>query len=185
MAEQKQQKAETGLSLKLGSYEEGKKWIGKEGDAIYATDPVGLAQIHRYCALNEDGNPLYWDEEYAKRTRFGGIIAPNAMLMVHMIGGYWEPTWMPKAKGQAATADLPLPGDTVINTNSLQEYFRPVRPGDRLWAREKIADITTEKKTRLGVGHFITTVTSYYNQYGDVVATNTNTLYRFKSDTGS
>lgn len=177
------QKAETGLSLKFGTYDEGRGWIGKEGDPVYAADPIDLAQIHRYCALNEDGNPLYWDEEYAKRSRFGGIIAPNAIIMVAAMGGYWQPSWMPKAKGKSATATLPLPGDTVINTNSLQEYFRPLRPGDRLWSQEKIADITSEKKTRLGVGHFITTVASYYNQYGDLVATNTNTLYRFRSGT--
>ena len=44
---------------------------------------------------------------------------------------------------------------------------------------EEVVSVSPEKKTRLGTGHFIETLETYYRGDGTVVATCTNTLFRF------
>ena len=36
--------------------------------------------VHRYASSNGDRNPLYYDEEYARSTRYGGNIRPQNFL---------------------------------------------------------------------------------------------------------
>ena len=55
--------------------DEAKRWIGHE--TVEVSDPVSLRQIREYLAGTDDWNPLYYDEEYAKGTQYGGIIAPR------------------------------------------------------------------------------------------------------------
>ena len=42
-----------------------------------------------------------------------------------------------------------------------------------------LAPVSPEKRTRLGIGHFVETLETYRRQDGDVVATSRNTLFRF------
>jgi len=54
--------------------------IGKEGEPVTAWDAVCKAEIRRYVQAVMDDNPIYWDEEYAKNTKFGGVVAPGTFL---------------------------------------------------------------------------------------------------------
>jgi 3-hydroxybutyryl-CoA dehydratase len=38
-----------------------------------------LDAIQRYCRAVCDLHPLYFDEEYARRSRYGGLIAPPSI----------------------------------------------------------------------------------------------------------
>ena len=49
----------------------------------------------------------------------------------------------------------------------------------RLTVVEKLVSVSPEKRTRLGVGHFVETLDTFSRQDGAVVATNRNTLFRF------
>jgi len=44
---------------------------------------------------------------------------------------------------------------------------------------EELVSVSPEKKTRLGVGHFVQTLETFRRQDGTVVAKNRNTLFRF------
>ena len=74
---------------------------------------------------------------------------------------------------------VPLPGDTIINISTDSEFFRPMKAGDRLTVEEEVVDITPEKRTRIGIGHFITTQSTFRNQHGELAARNRNVLFRF------
>ena len=37
---------------------------------------VEKGAIKKYADAVDDHNPLYWDDEYAKNSRYGSIIAP-------------------------------------------------------------------------------------------------------------
>ena len=65
-----------------------------------------------------------------------------------------------------------------LDAGSDWEYFQPVRPGDRITAVARIADLS-ERSGRLGLMVFMTTVTTYTNQFDEVVATQTNTLIAY------
>src|SRR5438046_1922374 len=57
----------------------------------------------------------------------------------------------------------------VIATNCEQEYLRYVRPGDHLTTYMSVEDVSEEKNTALGPGHFFTTKAIYKDENGDVV----------------
>ena len=70
-------------------------------------------------------NPLYRDETYAKKSRWGGIIAPPFFVKSIASAGpfHWLP--MPPEVGHLDTLSL---GEGF-------EFFQPVRPGDsfKVW----------------------------------------------------
>ena len=78
-----------------------------------------------------------------------------------------------------AAIDLKLPGKSVINVGTETEFFRPIKLGEVLNAVDELIDVSDEKTTKLGIGNFVTTKATYRNGKGEVVATNTNTMFRF------
>ena len=79
----------------------------------------------------------------------------------------------------------PVPGTTFINAANEAEFPLPIVEGDRLTVVEEVVSVSPEKRTRLGVGHFVETLDTYTRQDGAVVATNRNTLFRFTPETPS
>lgn len=169
-------KTDTYFPISFGTYEEGRAWIGRKTETRTCEDEVNWQAIKYFCALVEDGNPNYWNADEARR-RYDAIISPPGMLMVWAMPLPWRPGGARK-EAMIATR-VPLPGSTLINVSTDSEYFIPMKVGDLLSSREEVLDITPEKNTSLGRGHFITTLATFCNQHGEVVATNRNVLFRF------
>ena len=155
--------------------------IGRESAPIYAPDEVCKPMIRHWVEAVEDPNPLYVDEEYARGSKYGGIIAPPQMMMVWCMPRMWpwpEFPWVPMA-------ELELPGDydTYVATDMIHEYYLPVRPGDILSYTMKLDKVSEEKKTRIGKGHFITTTQTYRNQRGEVVGKEIRVVLKYKAST--
>jgi acyl dehydratase len=159
--------------------EKDKGLIGRESAPIYAPDEVCRPMIRHWVEAVEDTNPLYTDEEYARSSKYGGIIAPPQMMMVWCMPRMWpwpEFPWVPMA-------ELELPGDydTYVATDMSFEFYLPVRPGDILSYTMKLDGVSEEKKTRIGKGHFITTTQIYRNQRGEVVGKEIRTVLKYKA----
>jgi hypothetical protein len=165
--------------VRRGTYEEARSWVGRKSAARVCENVVDWSQIKAYCAAIEDANPIYWDESVARDLR-GGITAPPGMLLVWLMELPWRPGG-PRAASSFAL-EVPLPGDTLINVSTESEFFAPIRLADQLHVQEEVESISSEKRTTLGVGHFITTLTVFWNQHGERVATNRNVLFRFRAD---
>ena len=153
--------------------------IGRESAPIYAPDEVCKPMIRHWVEAVEDSNPLYTDEEYARGSKYGGIIAPPQMMMVWCMPRMWpwpEFPWVPMA-------ELELPGDydTYVATDMSFEFYLPVRPGDILSYTMKLDGVSEEKKTRIGKGHFITTTQIYRNQRGEAVGKEIRTVLKYKA----
>ena len=100
-------------------------------------------------------NPLHVDEEYAKKTRFGGIIAPWSFYTSLGRG-------VPRQR-------VPLPQARVgMNGGNDYEYVLPIRPGDVITTKSKIVDIT-ERDGRAGKIIITTSERTFTNQNGEVV----------------
>ncbi len=168
------------IRLAFGSYEEAKAWIGRRSAIQFCEDEVNWPQIKYFCSLVRDGNPNYWDEDEA-RGRYGAIISPPGMLMVWSMPARWRPDGVPEQPLLAT--QVPLPGDTLINVSTETEFLRPMKVGDRLNVEEEVLDISPEKRTRLGVGHFVVTMGTYRNQRGELIARHRNVLFRFRTVT--
>src|SRR5207248_7558689 len=51
---------------------------------------------------------------------------------------------------------------SVVATNSEQEYYRYLRPGEQLTVRSSLEGVTGPKQTALGEGWFVTTRSTWY-----------------------
>jgi acyl dehydratase len=136
--------------------------IGVESPPV--TLEVEKGAILSFAEAIGDDSPLYTDEAQARRTHYGGLIAP--------------PTFLRCMRAVRPQLPFPVPFDRVLDGGSDWEYFEPVRPGDRITAVGRVTDIR-ERPGRLGLMIFITTVITYTNQFGQVVATQTNTTIRY------
>jgi acyl dehydratase len=160
----------------VGTYEEAVAMIGYEAPPRTGDLAVSEALIQLFCTSTEDGNPSYWDPDFAV-SRWGGLVAPPALLMAWVSFLCWKPGKL--AKNAPLVATVPLPGTQLINSKASSRIFRPVFVGDRLTAHECLHAVSTEKETHVGRGHFITTKSKIIQQNGTPVADVTNIAFRF------
>jgi acyl dehydratase len=162
--------------LAFGTYEDAQRMVGVASEPRVSGTVVSAARIQMFAATVQDGNPSYWDAEFATRT-WGGLLAPPALLMGWLVPLPWEPGGRPPVS--AIAIRVPLPGTTFINAANEAEFPLPIVDGDRLTVVEEVVSVSPEKQSRLGVGHFIETLDTFTRQDGEIVATNRNTLFRF------
>ncbi|MCH8061510.1 MAG: MaoC family dehydratase N-terminal domain-containing protein [Chloroflexi bacterium] len=127
--------------------------IGVESEAV--TYDVERGAIRKFAEAIGDDNPLYVDEEAARKSRYGGLIAP--------------PTFMRSMSAGRSRATVQSPYPAALDGGSEWEYFEPVRPGDRISVTMKVSEMF-EREGRLGNMLFIIRETSYVNQFGKTVA---------------
>ena len=146
--------------------EEARAFIGKEGPPV--TREVSEKEIRRFCFAVGDLNPLYLDEGYAKTARFGGIVAPPMFFDIPTVPEF--PLNKLKEDGMAeAGVRPPLRVSRSMAGGNEVEFFKPIRPGDRITRVSKIAEMY-EKEGRSGPMVFTVYEQRYTNQDGDLVA---------------
>ena len=69
----------------------------------------------------------------------------------------------------------------IVATNSEFEIERYPRLGDVISVTQVFEDISDEKKTSLGTGHFITWLATYTDQNGEVLGRQRFRVFRFKA----
>jgi len=163
--------------------------VGKPmGPTQVAPDPVNQPMIRHWAAAMEDENPVYTDPAFAAASRFGGIVAPPLMLQT-----WTMPT--PKITGIAERGGSPVETTTnplagldragyiaTLATNSEVEIVRYLRLGEVVTSTMEIESVSEEKQTRIGKGFFITWVTTYRDERGEVVGRQTFRILKFAPD---
>ena len=147
-------------------------------------EPVTWSRIKKWAKVNEDLNPLWFDAEYAKNSRWGGIIAPPLFLMTVDAGTAPVAYLIGKLYTPAPNAVLKLEKYRTfrgaMQTDSEWEFFEPVRPGDRIFPKATCTDIFWKQGKRFRL--LVTSgVTTYTNQEGQLLARcRTGAVYMFK-----
>jgi uncharacterized protein len=167
------------------------KPVGSQAVTV-GPDPVNVAMIRHWAAAFEDANPVYTDPARATESRFGGIVAPPLMLQTWtmatpVITGIAErggsPTPVP---GESPLSVLDRAGYTAtLATNSEFEIVRYLRPDDVVSAETVFESISEEKTTRMGRGRFVTWLTTYTDQNGDVVGRQLFRILKFDPTTAA
>lgn len=157
--------------------------IGRSAPFNSARDEVNLPMIRRWCDVMGERNPVYTDPAFADRSRFGGIIAPIAMLDVWDKPGLIFERDETNPQGAALTV-LDRAGFTsTVAVNSDLEQSRPLRLGEWVHSTLTLEDVSPEKQTGLGTGHFVTSRIRYHA--GDeVVGSVLFRVLKFKPGTG-
>jgi hypothetical protein len=114
-----------------------------------ARDPVNEPAIRNWTEALGDANPRYPAE------------APPAMAQVWTMYGLAGQRPADDPLG-AMSAVLDEAGYTsVVATDCAQTYHRYLRPGERVSVRARLTDVVGPKRTALGEGWFVTTVSTW------------------------
>ena len=131
--------------------------IGKEFVRLLIFE-VEKEAVRRFVEAIEDPNPLYQEEEYAKESPHGAILAPP--LMLGIIG---FPQLQESQLGLLLD-DKRNPIGRYIN----YEFLHPVKVGDTISINCRLDDLQ-EEESRLGPMITIFTTRVFTNQNGEVV----------------
>lgn len=101
-----------------------------------------------------DNIPLHTDEEYAKKSPFGGLIAPGVMSFMSVWAKYLE-------------VDL-FRDDLLAGKSTKIEWLKPVYADDILTAKAEV----TNKTPRSEKNGIVELTIHAYNQHGELVLTN-------------
>jgi uncharacterized OB-fold protein len=113
-------------------------------------DPVNLPMIRSWLEAMGDANPVY------ERTG----TAPPAMIQVWTMRGLTPPSLDDPLQVVSDLCDKAGFG-AVVATDSAQTYHRYLRVGEEITVRSRLESVTGPKRTSLGEGWFITTVTRW------------------------
>ncbi len=104
------------------------------GDRAARTKTVTPRDIELFTEITGDRNPLHYDQETAKRSRFGGIIVQGGVTSGLL--------------NAVVAEDLPGPGSVFLHVD--WNFPAPVRPGDTITATVQVTEVREDKPlTRL------------------------------------
>jgi acyl dehydratase len=150
-----------------------KAMVGLETD-LPNLESIDKTTIIRYVQAISDLNPLYIDEEYAKETDYGGIIAPPTFIFDII------PAATEIGDDGRDVTRIALPGFKVARGGNEYQFLEPARPGDVIMRRRKIVDVFERDSKKVGKIIFIVYDTTYSNQDARVLGINRETLLFFK-----
>lgn len=125
--------------------------------------PVDCSDIRKWAIAiywPEVPPKIFWDAEYAKSTRWGGIIAPRE----------FNPFAWPAIRpaDRAPKPSKRLPGERTMNGGQKEVYGVPIRPGDIITSTSALVHVE-EKVGKLGLTLYKSTEIRWTNQKEELV----------------
>jgi acyl dehydratase len=162
--------------------------IGVTAEKIEASLPWGIERegLRIFTQAIMDPDPRYWDDEFAKTTKFGAVITPPiycTYLGRRAKPGSEDPVTRafaenPNSDGiggvrdtesRGALPEIPTRLKRILNAGNEIELRQYPKLGDRVFSQAKYADIR-ERVAKDGARMLIvTTETVYTNQNGEVL----------------
>lgn len=139
-----------------------KQLVGTESEPV--TYEVERGHVLRFAQAIGDGNPLFTDETQARKTRYGGLIAPPTFLRA----------FAPKPFRFSAEG----PFTRRLDGGSDWRYFGPLRTGDRITVVQRLNEVV-QRAGRMGPMLFVVREIQYTNQFTEIVATQRATLISY------
>ena len=90
---------------------------------------IEAGALIKFAKATGETNRLFLDEDYARSTRFGGLIAPPTYLS----------TFPPDVLGPVFERDLPF--KRMLHTDDIAKIHQPIRPGHLISASARFADV--------------------------------------------
>ena len=90
---------------------------------------VSAHDIELFTEISGDKNPLHYDEEIAKQSRFGGIVVQGGITSAIL--------------NAVVAEDLPGPGTVFLQVN--WSFKAPVHPGDTITGEVEITKVREDK----------------------------------------
>src|SRR5580704_7249263 len=136
------------------------QWIGKRIVFAEFWDPCCATDIRRWVQALDYANPLHWDEEFAGKSKFGGIVAPQSFTVALDYGHGCHPACVGK-----------IPGSHLIFAGEEWWFFGTlIRPGDKLTQERRFDGYSVSETAFAGPTMFTRGDTVHHNQHGALVA---------------
>ncbi|HWG00223.1 MAG TPA: MaoC family dehydratase N-terminal domain-containing protein [Trebonia sp.] len=130
-------------------------WLRRDVHWPSFAEDIAPIDVRRWALYSTgDDNPLWCDEEYARRTAWGGVIAP--------------PTFLYSIDSTIVAPGLR--GIQWIYGGTRWQHFSPVRLGDRITARARLIKMTEKSGTHAKRLIVQTGEVLYYNQRDELVS---------------
>jgi acyl dehydratase len=132
-------------------------------------DPCSSSDIRRWVMAMDYPNPVHWDQEAAKASKFGGLVAPQSIAVALDYGHGCQPACVGK-----------IPGSHLIfGGEEWWHYGYRIRPGDQLFQERRFHDYKVADTKFAGPTMFSRGDTIHRNQHGTVVAKARSTAIRY------
>lgn len=135
-------------------------YIGTSSEVLPQKAEAGA--IRRFAIASLETNPIYYDEEYARTTPYGTIIAPP-----NFVRSFFFPPILP-VEGKL----LPIRGRVHGSQNF--EYLKPIKAGDTVYCRSTLIS-AREKQGSSGYLLFITFEHAALDENGEAYSLGYNT----------
>jgi acyl dehydratase len=138
-------------------------WLRRDVHTPARYEELSVHDIRRWARYSVgDDNPLFSDADYARRTRWGRVIAPPTFLYT-VDSGIVAPG---------------LRGIQWIFAGSRFEHFKPVHAGDTITAMARLIDVQVKEGSK--VARYVNQVGEvlYHNQHGDLVTRYEGDIFR-------
>ena len=99
------------------------------GQRAELTREISQQDIELFTAISGDRNPLHYDEELARATKFGGIVVQGGVTSAIL---------------NAVVAEK-LPGPRTVFLHVDWSFKAPVRPGDKIIGAVEVTKVRTDK----------------------------------------
>jgi acyl dehydratase len=132
-------------------------------------EPCSASDIRRWVMAMDYPNPIHWDEDFARDTKFGGIVAPQSICVGLDYGHGVQPACVGC-----------IPGSHLIfGGEEWWFYGTRVRPRDQLFQERRFHDYKITDTKFSGPTMFQRGDTIHTNQYGALVAKERSTSIRY------
>lgn len=109
-----------------------------------------LEAIHKYCRVVGDLHPMYFDDDYARKSPYKGLIAPPSIHILLMFACTPADDWMRS------------PG--TVNAGQSWSYHVPARPGDVITLQARALDKFIKRDRLFAVHDNV-----FFNQRDEVI----------------
>ncbi len=99
------------------------------GHSARRSRAITARDIELFTQISGDRNPLHYDEEVARATRFGGIVVQGGITSAIL--------------NAVVAEDLPGPGTVFLQVN--WAFKGPARPGDTITGEVKVTKVRQDK----------------------------------------
>jgi acyl dehydratase len=134
---------------------------------------VEKGMIKRFAIALDDPNPLYFDQAFACKTPYGGIVAPPTFLFEWNHHAHWHPALSPEARSSLFEGLNRQP--RFLRAGNELDISQPPRPGDVIHSRARITDVYA-KQGKSGQLIFVICETDYFNQKDEALGKNKDTF---------
>jgi len=146
--------------------------IGEEKVRRY---DVTKRDIKRFAQAIGEDNPVHFDEDYAKSTKHGVVLAPPLFCQIFTFEDV-PPDQLPN-DGSPTEIDIPIPAQRTVGGASSYEIFQRVKVGDQITAKSMLTDVFT-KQGKSGKLYFVVVETEFSDQEKKLVAKETATYIK-------